>query len=214
MVDVTLRWRPPRRGRHPSRVIEQLQQLRQQVEVALASAHPLWVFVGMVLLPLGPFPASVLFILAGNRFGSWGGFTIGLLALAANMSLGYWLARHLLRGPLERWLKRQGRQVPTFDPANELRFLLVFRITPGMPLFLQNYVLGLAGVRFARYLAVSLAAQAPYVFAFTWFGESLTKSSSWRIAVGVVGLLAVIVATNLIRRLLATTRQKPDEAKG
>ncbi len=34
-----------------------------------------------------------------------------------------------------------------------------------------------------------------------------------RIVVGVIGLLAVIVATNLIRRLLATTRQKPDEAK-
>lgn len=170
--------------------------------MALGSAHPLWVLVAMVLLPLGPFPASVLFILAGNRFGSLGGFTIGLLALAGNMSLGYWLARHLLRGPLERWLKKQGRPVPTFDPANELRFLLVFRITPGMPLFLQNYVLGLAGVRFTRYLAVSLAAQAPYVFAFTWFGESLSQSSSWKLVLAIVGLIAAVIITNLVRRLL------------
>ena len=36
---------------------------------ALNTAHPALFLAAMVLLPLGPFPASVLFILAGLRFG-------------------------------------------------------------------------------------------------------------------------------------------------
>lgn len=184
-------------------MLEQLQQLRQQLEASLNAAPPALVFAALVLLPLGPFPASVLFVLAGNRFGALGGFVMGLGALAANMSLGYWLARRLLRGPLERWLTRRGHVIPTFDPADELRFLLLFRITPGLPLFLQNYVLGLAGVRFSRYLPVSLAAQAPYVFVFAWFGQSLTETSAWKVVLAVAGVVAALLAVSLLRRFLA-----------
>lgn len=190
-------------NRSLSRVLETLQQWHRQLEAALNSAHPALVVVAMAILPLGPFPASVLFVLAGNRFGTGLGFLLGVGALAANMTLGYWLARRGLRGPLERWLARRGKQVPTFDPADELRFLLLFRITPGMPLFIQNYVLGLAGVRFSRYLPVSLAAQAPYVLAFTWFGQSLTEKSGWKIVLAVAGIVAAILLVSLLRKVLA-----------
>jgi len=184
-------------------VLETLQEWHRQLEAALNSAHPALVVAAMVLLPLGPFPASVLFVLAGNRFGAIPGFLLAVGALAANMSLGYWLARRGLRGPLERWLASRGKSVPTFDPADELRFLLLFRITPGMPLFIQNYVLGLAGVRFSRYLPVSLAAQAPYVLAFTWFGQSLTQKSGWKVVLGIAGIAAAILAVSLLRKILA-----------
>lgn len=191
-------------------MLEQLQHLRQQLETALGSAHPALVFGALVVLPLGPFPASVLFILAGSRFGAAVGFLMCLTALTANMSLGYWLARRLMRGPLERWLTRRGHAIPTFDPADELRFLLLFRITPGMPLFVQNYVLGLAGVRFSRYLPVSLAAQAPYVFVFAWFGQSLTETSGWKVALAVAGVVAALLAVSLVRRILAARGSRND----
>ena len=193
---------------HPLPVLEELHQLRQQLEAALHAAHPVLVFAAMVVLPLGPFPASLLFVLAGNRFGAGVGFVVSLAALAANMSAGYWLARRLLRGPLQAWLGRRGYAVPEFAPADELRFLLLFRITPGMPLFIQNYVLGLAGVRFSRYLAVSLAAQAPYVLAFTWLGKTITEGSGWKLATGLAALVAVVLAVNLGRRFLARSRDR------
>lgn len=187
-------------------LFDQLQQMRQELMDGLGGTHPLLFFAAMTLLPLGPFPASVLFIMAGIRFGTLLGFLAGTAALALNMTLGYWLARRIARAHLERWLNRRGFSPPKFDRSDELRFLLLFRITPGMPLFLQNYVLGLAGVRFQLYLPVSLAAQAPYVLGFVWFGQSLTQSSAWKIGLAVAGVCAAILAVSLLRRVLAKSR--------
>lgn len=187
-----------------------LQEMQQWITDELANTHPAVFFVAMALLPLGPFPASLLFIMAGVRFGTSTGFLAGVAALALNMSLGYWLAQRVFRMPLERWLVGRGHSIPQFDPKGELRFLLLFRVTPGMPLFLQNYVLGLAGVRFRLYLPVSLAAQAPYVLGFVWFGQSLTQTSAWKIGLAAGGIMAAILAVSLLRRLLA--KPKPPAA--
>lgn len=178
----------------------------------LTNTHPTAFFAAMVLLPLGPFPASLLFIMAGVRFGTWPGFLCGLAALGLNMSLGYWLAHRVARMPLERWLVRRGHSIPKFDPKEELRFLLLFRVTPGMPLFLQNYVLGLAGVRFGLYLPISLAAQAPYVLGFVWFGQSLTQTSAWKIGLAAGGILAAILAVSLLRRLIAKPKSRSENS--
>ncbi len=172
----------------------------------LTQTHPALFFSAMVLLPLGPFPASVLFVLAGVRFGTFGGFIAGILALALNMTVGYWIARHVVREPLIRWLALRGHQVPQFDRSDELQFLLLFRVTPGTPLFLQNYILGLAGVRFRLYLPVSLVTQAPYVFGFVWLGQSLTQTGAWKIVLAVAGGAAAVLTVSLIRRLVAKSK--------
>jgi len=173
---------------------------------------PSWVFlVAMVLLPLGPFPVSVLFVLAGARFGALAGFCFAMLALAVNMTLGYWLARRVVRSPLERWLARRGTAVPRLAPGDELKFLLLFRIAPGMPLFLQNYILGLAEVGFGRYLAVSLLAQVPYALGFVWFGQALTESSGWKVLLTVAGLAAIVLVVSLLRSWLSRRQRGGEE---
>ncbi|MEK7949048.1 TVP38/TMEM64 family protein [Luteolibacter soli] len=183
--------------------MEQLLAWKDSLLEALRTA-PLWMFLsGLVLLPLGPFPGSVLFVLAGVRFGAAAGFCIVMLAVAINMTLGYWLARRVVRSPLERWLTRRGVAIPRLAAGDEMKFLLLFRITPGMPLFIQNYVLGLAEVGFGRYLAVSLLAQVPYVLGFVWFGQALTQSSGWKILLAVAGVVALLLVISLLRSWLS-----------
>ncbi len=180
----------------------------QDLLARLASTPLVLFFLALVVLPLGPFPASVLFIAAGARFGTVGGFAVAFLAMSLNVTLAYLLARRALRHPLERWLRKRGREIPTFDPGDEIRFLLLFRITPGLPLFLQNYVLGLSGVRFALYLPVTLVVQVPYILGFVWFGQSLTQTSGWRIGVGIAGLVALFLLVSLVRHFLERRRAR------
>jgi uncharacterized membrane protein YdjX (TVP38/TMEM64 family) len=104
---------------------------------------------------------------------------------------------------LERWLVRRGIAIPRLRSTDELRFLLLFRIAPGMPLFLQNYILGLAEVGFGRYLAVSLLAQVPYALGFVWFGQALTQSSGWKVVLTVAGLVALALSVSLLRSWLS-----------
>ena len=117
-----------------------------------------------------------------------------------------------MRAPLTRWLDSRGHVVPVLAPADEAQFILLFRITPGIPLSVQNYVLGLAGVHFTRYLLISLPVQAVYALTFVWFGNSLADNAAWKLALGAALLAAVGLAVGLLRRWLtrrSTTVSRP-----
>ena len=85
-------------------------------------------------------------------------------------------------------------------------FILLFRITPGIPLSVQNYLLGLAEVDFTRYLLISLPVQSVYALAFVWFGHSLTGNATWRLVLGGAALVALVLAVSLLRRWLMRRR--------
>jgi uncharacterized membrane protein YdjX (TVP38/TMEM64 family) len=48
-------------------------------------------------------------------------------------------------------------QIPELTQENHLRTILILRLTPGLPFFVQNYALGFLRVPFRLYLPVSLA---------------------------------------------------------
>ena len=174
---------------------------------AMGDAHPALLFLALALLPLVGVPASPLIIAAGVRLGTGAGFALVVAALLCDFSLGYWLARRWMRTPLTRWLVGRGHVVPVLAPADEAQFILLFRITPGIPLFVQNYVLGLAGVNFTRYLLISLPVQAVYALTFVWFGNSLTQTGTWRWVVAMATILALGIAIKLVRKGLTKKPQ-------
>jgi uncharacterized membrane protein YdjX (TVP38/TMEM64 family) len=131
------------------------------------------------------------------------GFALVMAGLVVDFTLGYWLARRWLRVPLSGWLARRGYSVPKLSAADEIPFILLFRVTPGMPLVVQNYLLGLAEVNFRRYLLISLAVQSVYALGFVWLGQSLQQSSAWKLLLGVSALVALGLMIALLRRWLA-----------
>jgi uncharacterized membrane protein YdjX (TVP38/TMEM64 family) len=162
-----------------------------------------------VVLPLAGVPVSPLWIATGVRAGVLWGALLSAAALAANLTLGYWLARKWLRRPIEAWLRARGKVVPQIPETEETLWILLLRVTPGVPLFVQNYLLGLAQVRFDRYLAISFPAQLAYAVAFVALGQALKDSNVWRGMLAVSGLVAVAVAVLLIRRHLDRKLRPP-----
>ena len=177
---------------------------------AIGTAHPIWLFLAMTFLPLAGIPASPLWILSGVRLGTNAGFALSVAALLVNLSAGYWLARGWLRSPLARWVERRGWQVPQLSAADETLVILLLRVTPGVPLFAQNYLLGLAEVHFVRYLLLSIPIQAAYALAFVWFGHSLTSLTAWRFVLAAGVLVGLGLFIGLLRRWLTRwTRVTP-----
>lgn len=167
-----------------------------------SSAPPIVLFCALALLPLVGVPASPLLIAIGIRLGTARGYAMAMAALLVNFTLGYWLARRWLRGPLTLWLTRRGHTVPRLAAADEVPFILLFRVTPGLPLVIQNYLLGLAEVNFRRYLLLSLAVQSVYALAFVWLGQSLQQSAAWKFLLAVSALVALTLIVALLRRWL------------
>jgi uncharacterized membrane protein YdjX (TVP38/TMEM64 family) len=120
--------------------------------------HPWWLFAGLVILPGLPVPTSALLLLAGTVWRDRPLVACGicLIAIAMNMSWTYWVAARPGRGLVEKLLSEGSIRIPEMPRGDHLRFILLLRLTPGFPLFLQNYLLGFFRVPFRLYLPVSL----------------------------------------------------------
>jgi uncharacterized membrane protein YdjX (TVP38/TMEM64 family) len=169
----------------------------------IAQAPPVGLFAALVLLPLVGIPVSPVWIAVGIRMGTGTGTLIALAALLLNFTLAYGIATRFIRGRFRAWLEKRGKALPAMTAGDETRWIVLVRIAPGFPLFLQNYLLGMAGVGFLRYLIFSLPIQGLYAFLFISLGTSLSGSGLWRAVLAASGLVAAGLLVSILRRSLS-----------
>lgn len=119
-------------------------------------------FVFVCLLPLIAFPISAFYVFAGLAFPPLQGLLLTAAGLLVNMSLGYWIGRRFLHQPLSSYLQRTRFNPALIREGNLLRMTVLIRSVPGVPFFMQNYVLGLAKTPFWAYLFISWSIQSIY----------------------------------------------------
>jgi uncharacterized membrane protein YdjX (TVP38/TMEM64 family) len=130
----------------------------------------------------------------------------GTLAIAINLAGCYWIAAGAMRPLMERLVKRLGYAIPELPARTAWEIILIVRIIPGPPLFLQSYLLGLARVPFGTYMLVSLAVQVAFLSATVLAGDAFMRGD-WR-ALVFAGALFVLVGfvMHRLRKRLAATR--------
>ncbi len=170
----------------------------------LQSAGPGVFFTAMALVPALGCPMIAFTLTAGTAFAGQLGLPLVLvycgLALVINMALTYWLAAVGLRPWLEQLIARTKYKVPVLDEADHSELTLIVRITPGPPFFVQNYLLGLAGVRFFTYLWVSFVVVMPMSAGFVIFGDAILHGKSRLAILGFSAILGLTLIVHFVRR--------------
>ncbi len=171
--------------------------------------HPGCLLLALVLLPGFPVPSSALLVAAGVvwRERPLSACLGCVLAILLNMTWTYGLAA----GPGRRWvaklLANTTRRLPELPQADQARLILILRLTPGLPLFFQNYVLGFLRPPFGLYLALSLACNAPIVCGLVLSGAGLASGRLLPLLAGVAVVVLAVVLTFAARRWLARRRE-------
>jgi uncharacterized membrane protein YdjX (TVP38/TMEM64 family) len=186
------------------RALHEYEIVKEAVIRRAIAAGPGVFFGAMALLPAAGMPTSPFALTAGPIFGEQLGLAMvtlyGIAALTFNLTVTYWLARRWLRPLLTRWLERAGYEVPKVEGSDMTDLIVLFRVTPGIPFFAQNYLLGLANVPFGRYMIISCAAQWSLNVAFILFGSALSQGKG-QLALSAVMLFAALsVATHFVRK--------------
>lgn len=177
------------------------------VFVWIREAGP-WVFFGaMALLPAFGFPIAPFYLIAGEAFAAQltlpGVIAAALSSMAVNFALSFWLSHRALRPLAERLLSRTKYRVPQVSPENETTVAVLVRVTPGPPLFVQSYLLGLSGVRFRTYMAVSLGAHVFMGTGFIVCGKALMSGKGGMAVLGVMVLVVAVALVQLVRKRVA-----------
>lgn len=177
--------------------------LKQGID-ALSAAGPTAFFLAMALLPALGVPQLVFALTGGSAFGEKLGMplvlALSMAALTANLILTYLLARRALRPLLEKLVTRLGYPLPQVESGDAADLIVILRVTPGIPFFVQNYLLGLAEVPFGKYVAISCAIAWPLNFAFILFGDALLHGKGKVALISLSLLLALSAATHLVRK--------------
>ena len=180
--------------------------LRGLIEQGLGiirEAGPLAFFLAMALLPACGVPQLAFALTAGPAYGEKLGMplvlALSMAALTANLVLTYFLARRALRPPLEKLVARLGYRLPQVGAGDAADLIIILRVTPGVPFFVQNYLLGLAEVPFGKYVVISCLTTWTFNFAFILFGDALLHGKGKIVLVALSLLLALTAATHLVR---------------
>lgn len=127
------------------------------VNRAIAGFNSGVVILLMALLPLVGFPISLVYLMAGARFGPWLGLPVVILVTAVHLVGTYWITRSFLRGPLERFLARRRYRLPHIPAGEYGSVCLLAALVPGPPYFARNYLLALTDIPFRIYFWVCLS---------------------------------------------------------
>lgn len=119
--------------------------------------HPAALFWALVFLPGLPIPTSALLFTAGVvwRDRPVMACLLTMLAITLNLTWTYWLAAGPARRLVEKMLTTSEIQIPDLPRGDHLKLILVLKLTPGFPFFLQNYLLGFLRAPFHLYLPIS-----------------------------------------------------------
>ena len=181
-----------------------LKALAHRVVVVLSSAGPVAYFGAMALLPCFGVPMLTFLLPAGavfgERYGLGGVVALCLGAVTVNMMFTYWLARWALRPLFRRLLDRFGYRMPEVAGSDATDLVVILRVTPGIPFFVQNYLAGLADVPLRNYVIVSCIATYLYDTSFVMFGDALLHGRGKLAMVAVGALAALLAVTHMVRK--------------
>lgn len=143
-----------------------------EVLVAIHRLDPWLLIPLMALLPLGGFSVSLVYLLAGARFGPvWGGVVVA--GVTTVHLVGTWLlARGFLREPLRRFVARRQLRLPAVPRPDQPVVCAIAALVPGLPYAVRNYALALAGVGLGPLLVVCLPIYVARSFVVLLLGDA------------------------------------------
>ncbi len=181
----------------------------QAIVLTLREAGPGVFFVAMALLPAVGFPLMAFTLAAGPVFGPTlgTGWVIGwsLTSVMVNLLLTYWLANRAFRPLATRLLDWFGFKLPDSRSGGAWQLALIVRLTPGLPFWVQSYVLGLIRVPLVPYLVVSMLVMAGFIVALVAGGEAAVQGNG-RLAIVAISVLLISVAVLQLLRKRAARR--------
>jgi uncharacterized membrane protein YdjX (TVP38/TMEM64 family) len=166
----------------------------------------------LVLLPLVGFPASLLHVAAGIRFGAPLGLALVSLSILIQLLTSYAVIR-IWRHRFERtrWVARIRERIPEGAHASVCIFTLLL---PGVPYAAINYVLPIVGVPLRIFLACAWPLHTLRSTVTVVFGDQSAHLTAARLAILLAYALMIVGASWWTYRRLQSRFEGPPRVAG
>lgn len=189
--------------------VAMLKELWLRCDAYLVS-HPAALFWAIVFLPCLPVPTTALFFTAGVVWRQQPAMACGLSMLAMTLNLvgTYWLAAGPARRLVEKLLAATAFKFPVLPRGDHLKLILILKLTPGIPFFLQNYLCGFLRAPFFLYLPISILCNGIFGVGVVLSGVGLADGKLMPALTGISLIVAAAVFTHLVRGWMAKRKER------
>jgi uncharacterized membrane protein YdjX (TVP38/TMEM64 family) len=162
-------------------------------------AHPMFVVLAFLILPLLFFPVSALLLMIGLRFDTISGLLIMFTLMPVHLTFSYFLVRSVLRRHVEKLSKSKRYRRFQVPQSRIIEFSFLFMALPGMPYSVKNYLLPLTGIRFREYFMISWLVQGIMGIPFVVLGDAASRWSYWLFSVFLILFVLLFVISRKVR---------------
>ena len=169
-------------------------------------------FALLVVLPLVGFPASIIHVAAGIRFGAMAGLALVSLSILIQLLASYAIVR-IWRNRFERarWVTRIRERIPEGAHASVCVFTVLL---PGVPFAAVNIVLPIIGVPLRTFVACAWPLHTLRSTVTVIFGDQSAHLTAARLAVLLVYALMIAGASWWTYRRLQSQFEGPPRVAG
>ena len=170
---------------------------------------PAPVFFGVMAVALmAPVPATVFYFTAGPIYGVTASLLWIVPVLVVNSLLVHAIGASFLRPRLEAMVEGRGVRIPRLERvSDQMLFLSVMRVTPGIPYFVQSWAVVLAGIDRTRFVLVSVGVQMVYATGFVVLGRSAFEGQLGGVVFAVAFIAVGGMAARWVQLRLRTRRE-------
>ena len=191
------------------------------LDETLAFAERVWawlqlapapVFFGVMAVALmAPVPATVFYFTAGPIYGVTASLLWIVPVLVVNSLLVHAIGASFLRPRLEAMVEGRGVRIPRLERvSDQMLFLSVMRVTPGIPYFVQSWAVVLAGIDRTRFVLVSVGVQMVYATGFVVLGRSAFEGQLGGVVFAVAFIAVGGMAARWVQLQLRTRRESEE----
>lgn len=172
--------------------------------------HPSVFFIALVILPALPIPTSALQLTAGIiwRDQPIMACSLCLVAMMINLSLTYWIAAGPARRLVERLLAATSYRIPELPRDDHMKLVLILKLTPGIPFFIQNYLSGFFRAPFRLFLVVSMLSNGVFGVGMVLSGVGIGDGKLISAISGISFIALSALLTYLIREWLSKRKNR------
>jgi uncharacterized membrane protein YdjX (TVP38/TMEM64 family) len=146
----------------------------------------LFLFIFMLVYNSFSLPGNIILMAStGYFFGLIIGYIISILTLTLGSLIFFMFFSNVIKNYFPENHSRYLQKINNYTNKNSLEYILILRIIPGTPLFLQNLFLASLKIKKSIFFFMSLIGFTPIVFLVVFFGKqlnNLAKFSSFKLA--------------------------------
>ena len=133
-------------------------------------------FIFLFIYSTSSLPGFLIFVaLSGYLYGAYYGYLISIISLTFGSLIFFLISKKFFKYFFYKYYEKYSNNINQYINKSSVEYLIIFRMIPGPPLALQNFLLSLLNINISKFLIVTFIGFTPYIFASSFIGNKISN---------------------------------------